>query len=766
MSLPSPAPRRFGSLRLRLLLLILLAVLPPALVTLWEQNRNAEDRLAEAGRELQDLAVNTAREQAALIGHAQTLLAALARLPAITDGAPEDCQPVLRSLSGGAPWQRSLGVYGPDGQPICTDQASGAGLSIADQSYMQAALSTRRFVLSDLVIGRLVPVPMVMAVQPVIGIDGLARRLIVLGIDIAQLGDLTRPQLPAGAEAMLLADAGGTIVARFPPAPDILGRNLRGTGLAPALSGRAGHGSGTGLAGATRLFGYAPIPGTRAVVVVGRDPATVLAGVHSLQRQVLLLAGGSTLLALALALLAGRMMLLRPMTRFATVIRRIAAGDLEARAATGRFGGEFGSLAAEVNGMAARLAAHQAEMARKNAELAGLADALAAARDSAEAASAAKTRFVSTLSHELRTPLNGIFGHAQLLQADPGLTPMQRRCAEQITACGEHLMSMIRELLDLAAIEAGKVTLQPAPVRLAAFAESCAALIRPAATAKGLAFGVELAPRAAGWVQADPLRLRQVLLNLLGNAVKFTAEGEVVLRIHPAAGGLIRFEVSDTGPGMTEAERTALFREFMRLPGTAGAEGSGLGLAITARLVALMGGTVGCESEKGQGSLFWVELPLPASAPGEEPEAGLAAPLALGEPLRLLLADDVLVNREVARALLNAAGHAVEVVPDGARALEAALSEDWDAVLLDVHMPVMDGLTAARRIRAAVGPRGRVPILAVTASANQAEVAECLSAGMDAHVEKPLRAWELQNALADIRARGMAGRAWQSAVPG
>ena len=631
---------RLGSLRLRMIALILIAVLPPGMLTVWEQHRHAEAHLEEAGLALQAVAVNMARERSA---------------------SP-----------------RPLAVPGEAGSP----------------------------------------------------------------------------QLPVGVDSLLLADAAGTILERFPPAPALIGRSLRGTVLEEALQGHAGHGQGAGLIGGPRLFGFAPIPGTGAVLAVAREVEAIQAPLRALQLQVLAMLLGATFIALSLALLAGRWMLLRPMAHFAAAVRRIAAGDLAARAETGRFSGEFGHLAAEVNSMAASLAAHQAALEAKNAELARLATELAAARDAAEAASAAKTGFVRMLSHELRTPLNGILGHAQLLKADPNLTPAQRHGAEQITASGEHLMSMIRELLDLAAIEAGKVTLAPAAIRLATLAEEAAALIRPAATAKGLAFGVEVAARAAGWVLADPLRLRQILLNLLGNAVKVTPRGEVVLRILPAAGGLTRIEVTDTGPGMTEAERASLFQNFTRLASAGQAEGSGLGLAITARLVRLMGGSIGCDGAKGQGSCFWAELPLPPAEPAAEPEAEPAR-RPLGKPLRLLLADDVLANREVARALLNAAGHEVEVVPDGAQALEAALAQDWDAVLLDIHMPVMDGLTAARQIRAAAGPRGRVPIVAVTASANQAEVEECLVAGMDAHVEKPLRAWELHNALANIRGRSL-----------
>ena len=565
--------RHFGSWRLRLLVLVLLAILPSTLLTAWERHRTAEARIADAGEDLAALALNTAREQAALVGRAQTFLAALARLPALSEGTPAECQPVLASFGGSASWRHTLGVYAPDGQPVCTDQPGQTpGLrpvdhGLADETWFRAAIAGGRFVLSDLVIGRLVLLPMVMAVQPILGLDGAVRRLVVAGIDLAQLGGQALPQVPAGAEVLLLADAAGTVVARYPAAPGLVGRSLYGTGLAQAMRGEVGYARGSGLLGGDRLFGFAPIPGTQATLVVGRDTAGILASVSALQRQVLLLAGSAALVALLLALAAGHWMVLRPMAEFAEAVRQIARGNLGARAETGRLGGELGALAREINGMAHRLAEHQAALEAKHREMAQLAAALGAARDTAEAASAAKTRFVGMLSHELRTPLNGIFGHAQLLGADPSLSPMQRRHAEQITASGDHLMSMIRELLDLAAIEAGRVSLEPAPVRLAGVVEACAALMRPVASGKGLGFGVELAPGAAAWVAADALRLRQVLLNLLANAVKFTHRGEVVLRIQATPDGLTRFEVSDTGPGLDAAERAALFQEFMRLPG-------------------------------------------------------------------------------------------------------------------------------------------------------------------------------------------------------
>jgi signal transduction histidine kinase/CheY-like chemotaxis protein/HPt (histidine-containing phosphotransfer) domain-containing protein len=398
---------------------------------------------------------------------------------------------------------------------------------------------------------------------------------------------------------------------------------------------------------------------------------------------------------------------------------------------------------------------------------------LAAARDAAAAAGEAKSQFLARMSHELRTPLNGVLGFAQVLLRDPDLTQQQREQVVTLHDAGRHLLELVNGLLDLSKIEAGRLDLTLHEVAVRPLLEGCAGLLAPEVDRKRLTLALDIADGTPLAVEADPTRLRQMLLNLLSNAVKFTpAGGRVDLRAAPLADGGLRVEVQDTGPGVPPDKRHLLFEDFTQiLPLTGGQEGAGtgLGLAISARLAAAMGGRIGCESAPGQGALFWVELPLrevpmpapalslPAAAPPSPAAAvaATAAPPALGGPgrtLRVLVADDVAANRMVARAMLVAAGHRVDSAADGAEALAAVERDDYDVVLMDVQMPVMDGLEATRRIRALPGQKRRVPVLAVTASALPEQVEACRAAGMDGHLAKPIDRESLLGAVARLAA--------------
>ncbi|WP_372617225.1 response regulator [Falsiroseomonas sp.] len=382
---------------------------------------------------------------------------------------------------------------------------------------------------------------------------------------------------------------------------------------------------------------------------------------------------------------------------------------------------------------------------------------LVAARDAATRTSEAKSRFLARMSHELRTPLNSVLGLAQVLARDPRLTADQREQAATLERAGRHLLAVANDVLDLAAVEAGKLRLRRSPVALLAFVEGCASLVRPQAEAKGIALRHALAPDAPEAVLGDETRLRQMVLNLLSNAVKFTpAGGEVRLHaLRRAQAGGLRLEISDTGPGIPPDRRALLFRDFTQLEPSPGQEfgGAGLGLAISAALAKAMGGHIGCTTAPdGHGSLFWLELPLEEAAAGWASVSELAPAAPVGAlssvpPRRVLVVDDVAANRLVARVLLEGAGHAVELASDGAEAVEAVRQGEFDLVLMDVHMPGIDGLEATRRIRALDGAGRHVPIIALTADALRDQVAQCLAAGMDGHLAKPLDRAALMAAL-------------------
>jgi PAS domain S-box-containing protein len=397
---------------------------------------------------------------------------------------------------------------------------------------------------------------------------------------------------------------------------------------------------------------------------------------------------------------------------------------------------------------------------------------LTLARDGAERGSRAKSRFLAGMSHELRTPLNGILGYAQLLRMEGGLNVAQLGRIDAMLGAGTHLLEMINCVLDLSQIEAGRFELHPVDFDPRSVALACLDLVRPAAEAKGLVLSLLVAPDVPAGLTADATRLRQVLLNLLGNAVKFTSRGSTELRVGTTENGrVLRVEVADTGPGITVEQRRHLFQDFARLDNQPGnpVEGAGLGLALSARLAILMGGHLGLIDNPGGGSVFWLELPLlpvtiiPAviiqSATAmehiiDDSSRNAATQLLLAASagsLRVLVVDDMAMNREIASGFLRAAGHVVTCTEDGMTAIETARIADFDVVLMDVRMPGVDGLEATRRIRAIGGARGSVWIIALTAQVFAEQVEECRRAGMNSHLAKPFTPDALRSALAQVR---------------
>jgi signal transduction histidine kinase/AmiR/NasT family two-component response regulator len=413
----------------------------------------------------------------------------------------------------------------------------------------------------------------------------------------------------------------------------------------------------------------------------------------------------------------------------------------------------FGLLASLAVGLMAGTAILLVALTKEQAELRST-TALAAARDIATEASEQKTRFLARMSHELRTPLNGVLGLAQVLASDPEQGERQRHQAATLEQAGRHLLAILDEVLDLSRIEAGRLELTPRPVALMEFLEEIVALVHGNAMSKQIALTASTAAGLPQTVLADPMRLRQILLNLLNNALKFTPTGgSVTLTVGRGTDERLCFAVTDTGPGVPLALRTRLFQDYAQAAGNSAAGGTGLGLAISARLAHAMGGDLThADGPNGLGSRFTLVLPLPALEPA-------AAPLVTQPPvpsrgLHILVVDDVALNRMTARALLEHAGHVVEDAADGYAALAAiARGPLPDIVLMDQSMPGMDGYTAARQIRAMAGPAGRLPILAVTANAQREDIDASIAAGMDGHVAKPIEMKTLLTAIASALSR-------------
>jgi len=363
---------------------------------------------------------------------------------------------------------------------------------------------------------------------------------------------------------------------------------------------------------------------------------------------------------------------------------------------------------------------------------------VAEARDAALAAAEAKAQFLANMSHEIRTPMNGVLGVLHLLKSE-ALSADGRRLLDEAVGCGHMLAELLNDVIDFSKIEAGRLELSPEPVDPAAVLRSVTDLLRPQATASGLWLRVE-ADDDLGWRALDPVRLRQILFNLVGNAVKFTQAGGVDVRLSgclrddvPA----LRFEVMDTGVGISQEAQASLFQRFHQADGSTTRRfgGSGLGLAISQRLAELLGGEIGLRSQPGVGSVFTVEiLAPPAQAPAaEEGDSG-----ALLEGLRVLVVEDNPTNRLIATRLLEQLGAEVETAEDGRLGVDAVARASFDLIFMDVQMPVMDGVEATRLIRAMPGPASSTPILAMTANALQHQTDAYLAAGMNGVVSKPL----------------------------
>ncbi len=486
---------------------------------------------------------------------------------------------------------------------------------------------------------------------------------------------------------------------------------------------------------------------------------TSLAEVQQQQAEYLRRAAGLTA---ALLMLAGVLAYFfarsfsSPVDKLVAALRAVRDGSLDTRVVVTR-NDELGLLAENLNDMVKSL---QAATIAINLE-----------KEAAQAANRAKSEFLATMSHEIRTPMNGVLGMTELLLGTE-MSPRQRTYAETAHKSGRHLLGLISDILDFSKIEAGKLELEAIPFDLRQLVDETIEMFGPQARDKGIVLCADLPPGVPLWLDGDPLRLRQVLYNLLSNAIKFTDCGRVLVRVTSAdeADGKcrLRFIVTDTGPGITPEMQGKLFTAFTQGDSTTTRRhgGSGLGLAISRHLVGLMGGDLTLVSRDGEGSEFAYEILLPRSSspiPGGREDVpprdqegadgtfrSAADEAVEGDTIagKLLLVEDNPVNQQVAQAMLESLGFSPVVVGDGQQAVEAVQREDFDLVLMDCQMPVMDGFDATAAIRMQErGTTRHLPIVALTGNAVEGDRQQCLEAGMDGYLTKPFTLDQLTGML-------------------
>ncbi len=726
-------------------LLIGIAALAPLAAALVQFAGNERDWAIRVTQERAELFASYAiNNQRKIVDDARVMLNVMAETPEVRAGGPA-CDAILSRNLMLHRWAASLQLSDADGSVTCADRENMKGFNVGGRESYNRVLQEQSFVLGDLGTDPKTGALTMTAAVPIIH-NGRVAGVLSLGITSNLFPDISAQEGFPADISMFLVDQKGTLITHFPPMGDMIGTSV---GSRPAVEKAMARADGANevvdLSGKLRLFVFKPLPYTDAVFALGINHNSVIGEINGVLRfrlsLITLIIGGSIIL----GILGAELLILRPLRDLVYTAKALEQGDFTVPYPV-KGAGEVRLLGRVLNRMAKAVS-------DREHELMGAKDIAEKALGEARLANNAKTDFLATMSHEIRTPLNGIIGYTERL-LDGTLETQQRRYAELIQISASALLTVANDVLDFSSIEAEQVVLQQEPFSLIALVDNTVSIVSSGAERKGVPLRTEWDAGIPNILIGDETRLRQVLLNLLNNAVKFTREGHITARAQykgpSPQGEIIRVSVIDTGIGIAPEKRDRLFKRFSQVDRSISREfgGTGLGLVISKRLIELMGGEIGVESEEGRGSTFWIELTLPRGGALLSPQREIRN-LPKAAPSRILLAEDIEVNQELARFMLEAEGHEVDIVWNGSEAVDAVQGKTYDLILMDVQMPGMDGLAATRAIRALPPPLNRIPIIAMTANVLPQQVRQFKQSGMDDHIGKPMKREDLLRKLAE-----------------